>query len=207
MKSQVDFIQSVQVQGAAKPTSSCTSTAASRGPSAPASRRARLYNNGHRTEWIGLDKVPGIDYRQKRDESTRCYFCKNKCLRTFIDVDIELQNTEAEERMARRGSSSRSRRRPKSTRSHRGTKRLIIATCEKGEVEDVESMRKIKGGLDEIKKDYPNYAAQAAKDVWRRAEARESVADDPDEAESGLGSGGDEELPPVDLAQHSLSAR
>src|SRR5690606_27545994 len=29
----------------------------------------RLYERGHRSEWIGLDKVPGISYSQKRDES------------------------------------------------------------------------------------------------------------------------------------------
>ncbi|MGB1277527.1 MAG: acyl-CoA dehydratase activase-related protein, partial [Nannocystaceae bacterium] len=48
-----------------------------------------------------------------------------------------------------------------------GTKRLIIATCEKGEVEDIESMRKIKSGLDRFKQEFPNLAAKAAKDIWR----------------------------------------
>ncbi|MFQ5791644.1 MAG: CoA activase, partial [Acidobacteriota bacterium] len=47
---------------------------------------ARLYDNGHRTGFIGLDAVEAIEYTTTRDENTRCYFCKNKCLRTFIDV-------------------------------------------------------------------------------------------------------------------------
>src|SRR5690606_23099710 len=118
----------------------------------------RLYERGHRSEWIGLDKVPGISYSQKRDESTRCYFCKNKCLRTFIDVDLELDNAEAERRMAA-GQLVQLRKKTETTQI--ATKRLIIATCEKGEVEDVESMRKIKSGLDQATKYFPNFAAIA----------------------------------------------
>src|SRR5690606_32594266 len=157
----------------------------------------RLYMNGHRSEWIGLEKVPGISYSQRRDESTRCYFCKNKCLRTFIDVDLELENAEAEARLAQ-GQLLQIRKKTEST--HVGTKRLIIATCEKGEVEDVESMRKIKGGLEKIKRDYPNLAASAAKDIWK-AQNPPVVADDPDEVEHGLGLPEDVELPPQ-LAKH-----
>jgi activator of 2-hydroxyglutaryl-CoA dehydratase len=47
---------------------------------------ARLYHNGQRTEFIGLDRVSKILYKTTREETTRCFFCKNKCLRTFIDV-------------------------------------------------------------------------------------------------------------------------
>lgn len=157
----------------------------------------RLHMNGHRTEWIGLAKVPGIDYRQKRDESTRCYFCKNKCLRTFIDVDIELENQEAETRMAQ-GQLIQIRKKTEETQV--GTKRLIIATCEKGEVEDVESMRKIKSGLDKVKGEYPNLAAIAAKDIWK-AQKPPIVADDPDEVEKGLGLPEEVDLPPS-MAKH-----
>jgi len=157
----------------------------------------RLYMNGHRSEWIGLEKVPGITYSQRRDESTRCYFCKNKCLRTFIDVDLELDNKEAETRLAR-GQLLQIRKKTEETQI--GTKRLIIATCEKGEVEDVESMRKIKGGLDRIKKDYPNLAADAAKDIWK-AQNPTVVADDPEVVERSHGLPEEVELPPV-LAKH-----
>ena len=31
-------------------------------------------------------RAPHISYTTTRNEATRCYFCKNKCLRTFIDV-------------------------------------------------------------------------------------------------------------------------
>ena len=47
----------------------------------------RLWKNGRQTIFIGLDAVRNIRYRTTRNENTRCYFCKNNCLRTFIDVD------------------------------------------------------------------------------------------------------------------------
>jgi predicted nucleotide-binding protein (sugar kinase/HSP70/actin superfamily) len=48
-----------------------------------------------------------------------------------------------------------------------GSQRLIIATCEKGTVENVDDMRHIKGNLDKIKKENPNFAEIAAKAVFR----------------------------------------
>src|SRR5262249_21964216 len=54
--------------------------------------------------------------------------------------------------------------------------RLIIATCEKGTVEDVNEMRGIKAGLDSMKKANPNFVEIAANDVWH-ARRPERVAD------------------------------
>ncbi len=51
---------------------------------------ARLYHNGKRTEFIGMDRVAKIIFKTTREESTRCFFCKNKCLRTFIDVKTDM---------------------------------------------------------------------------------------------------------------------
>src|SRR5262249_37750508 len=48
-----------------------------------------------------------------------------------------------------------------------GAQRLIIATCEKGTVENIEEMRGIKGNLDRIKKANPNFVEIAAKGVFR----------------------------------------
>ncbi|MBK6504135.1 MAG: hypothetical protein IPG02_00290 [Ignavibacteria bacterium] len=47
-----------------------------------------------------------------------------------------------------------------------GTQRLIIATCEKGTVEDVADMRGIKEGLDQIRKENPNMVDVAANRAW-----------------------------------------
>lgn len=198
VKSQVDFIQerftSKGLQADVIVHKHCGESGAI-GAALEARRQHR--DLGHQTQWIGLDKVPGISYTQKRDESTRCYFCKNKCLRTFIDVDLEMQNAEAESRMAK-GELVQLKKHTDDTQI--GTKRLIIATCEKGEVEDIDSMRKIKSGLDRAKKDFPNYAAIAAKDVWKAIKPK-LVADDPEEVERGLGLPEEIDLPPV-LAKH-----
>jgi predicted CoA-substrate-specific enzyme activase len=193
VKSQVDFIQERFTSKGLEAEVIVHKHCGESGAIGAALEARRMHQKlGHQTQWIGLEKVPTIDYRQRRDESTRCYFCKNKCLRTFIDVDIELHNHEAETRM-QAGELLQIRKHSDDTQL--GTKRLIIATCEKGEVEDVESMRKIKSGLDKAKKSYPNLAAIAAKDVWK-AQTPPSVADDPAEVERGLGLPEELELPP-----------
>ncbi|MEM7154659.1 MAG: BadF/BadG/BcrA/BcrD ATPase family protein [Myxococcota bacterium] len=198
VKSQVDFIQERFTAKGLQADVIVHKHCGESGAIGAALESRRMHQRlGHQTQWIGLDKVPGIDYRQKRDESTRCYFCKNKCLRTFIDVDIELENKEAKQRME---AGELLQIRKKSDATQMATKRLIIATCEKGEVEDVESMRKIKSGLDAAKKDFPNLAATAAKDVWKAVKPP-IVADDPDEVEKGLGLPEAFELPPT-LAKH-----
>jgi predicted nucleotide-binding protein (sugar kinase/HSP70/actin superfamily) len=57
-----------------------------------------------------------------------------------------------------------------------GEQRLIISTCEKGQVEDVNDMKDIKAGLDEIKGKHPNFVDIAAHEVFRPVNAK-SVAD------------------------------
>jgi predicted nucleotide-binding protein (sugar kinase/HSP70/actin superfamily) len=115
----------------------------------------RLWDNGRQTTFIGLDAIEQISYKTTRNEATRCYFCKNKCLRTFIDVKTTIINPDF--------------RPPVKTKVplEAGSQRLIIATCEKGTVENVEDMRQIKGNLDRIKKANPNFVEIAAKAVFR----------------------------------------
>ena len=43
--------------------------------------------------FVGLDAVRKIEYRTTRNEDTRCNFCKNNCLRTFIDINEPLLRT------------------------------------------------------------------------------------------------------------------
>ena len=112
----------------------------------------------------GLDAVRKIQYRTTRNESTRCNFCKNNCLRTFIDVRTE----PAKELVAIK----------KVTKVPLmlGEQRLIIATCEKGLVEDVNEMKDIKAGIEKLRDQYPNFVDYAAKEVFRPTNAK-SVAD------------------------------
>jgi predicted CoA-substrate-specific enzyme activase len=124
----------------------------------------RLWRNGHFTTFIGLDAVRNISYRTTHSEETRCHFCKNACLRTFLDVQAGLAETWV----------------PPSFRTNvpfqPGEQRMIIASCEKGAVEDIETMRGIKAHLDATKTANPNLVELAAREVWRSRHP-ESIAD------------------------------
>jgi predicted CoA-substrate-specific enzyme activase len=137
----------------------------------------RLYANGQRTRFIGLDAVRRITYRTTRNEATRCNFCKNNCLRTFIDIKMAPASAEA---TAVKAASAEVKPAPvkfvSKVAKAADEQRLIIATCEKGTVEDVNEMRGIKAGLDAVKKANPNFVEIAAKDVWK-ARNPERVAD------------------------------
>jgi predicted nucleotide-binding protein (sugar kinase/HSP70/actin superfamily) len=127
----------------------------------------RLWRNGMRTTFIGLEAVRKIEYRSTRNEDTRCNFCKNTCLRTFIDIKMDtllpLPVTPVKKKVTKVPLAA-------------NEQRLIIATCEKGTVEDVSEMKGIKAGLDQIKDANPNFVDIAAREVFRPANAK-SVAD------------------------------
>ena len=170
----------------------------------------RLYNRGHRTTFIGLDAVRKISYRTTRNEATRCNFCKNNCLRTFIDIKMPAFAQGGTTAMAGKTAKGPAEARkgpaeagpyvphdgnPPSDDVRRGRlqpahlqpaqpgavpvkfvskvakmddeRRLIIATCEKGSVEDVNEMRGIKAGIDEAKKANPNFVEIASKEAFR----------------------------------------
>ena len=88
VKAQVDFIRvALPAARTSSRRSSCTSTAAKSGAIGAALEARRLWDNGHRHARSSASTPCGdITYRTTRNEATRCYFCKNKCLRTFIDV-------------------------------------------------------------------------------------------------------------------------
>ena len=122
VKAQVDFIESrFKGKDVTPRTSSCTSTAARPARSARRSRPGACGTTAARPTFIGLERVRDITYSTTRNEDTRCYFCKNKCLRTFIDVTVDGSSM----RRLPPGASRRCRSKP-------GAQRLIIATCEKG---------------------------------------------------------------------------
>ena len=128
---------------------------------------ARLYDNGMRTQFIGLDKVARIVFKTTRNEATRCYFCKNKCLRTFIDVATEEKAIPYVKDESIEFPKDKIVNPDSKVPIVDGTQRLIIATCEKGTVEDLSSMKDIKKGLDAVKDITPNLVEYAAVEVWR----------------------------------------
>lgn len=138
VKAQVDFIAS-RYRDKEVPEIVVHKHCGEAGAIGAAIEAARLYASGRRTSFIGLDRVREIQYKTTRGEETRCYFCKNKCLRTFIDVESGAKEKN----------------------------RIIVATCEKGTVEDIDAMRVIKKGLDTVKEKNPNLVHWAAEAVWR----------------------------------------
>ncbi len=155
VKAQVDFIESRFKGKEVQPDVIVHEHCGEAGAIGAALEAGRLWDNGRQTTFIGLEATAKIAYKTTRNESTRCYFCKNKCLRTFIDVKTSLINLEYKP--------------PAKTKVplESGAQRLIIATCEKGTVENIDEMRQIKGNLDRVKKENPNFVEVAAKAVFR----------------------------------------
>ncbi len=201
VKAEVDFIRSSFRAAGKEPEIIVHEHCAEAGAIGAAVEALRIWREGHHSTFIGLDAVRNISYRTTRNEDTRCYFCKNNCLRTFIDVDVSRGSTHDLGRL----SSDHSVRavplrassqpliqvqlsiRPAETvpsfqdRKTKvplrvGERRLIIATCEKGAVEDLEEMKDIKAGLDSVKDANPNFVDVAAHEVFKAREVK-SVAD------------------------------
>jgi predicted CoA-substrate-specific enzyme activase len=164
VKAEVDFIRSSFRSAGKQPEIIVHEHCGESGAIGAAQEALRLWRNGQRTTFIGLDAVRKIEYRTTRSESTRCNFCKNNCLRTFIDVRTEpVKNLVPIERITK-------------VPLMMGEQRLIIATCEKGTVEDLNEMKDIKAGLDKIRDTHPNFVDFASKEVFRPTNAK-SVAD------------------------------
>ena len=239
VKAEVDFIKSSFRAKGKVPEIIVHEHCGESGAIGAAQEALRLWNNGKRTTFIGLDAVRNIRYRTTRNEDTRCYFCKNNCLRTFIDVDVTaaqdshghdhhdhdhahepqvVNNLPSLEQIQANAPAAEAHGSSCSTGSSRGSfkakiepliqiqmspgsskvvelpkpvdfqikktkvplrvgeQRLIIATCEKGTVEDLADMKDIKADIDKIKEANPNYVDIAARDVFRQRQV-EIVAD------------------------------
>ena len=245
VKAEVDFIKSSFRANGREPEIIVHEHCGESGAIGAAQEALRLWHNGRQTTFIGLEAVENIRYHTTRNEDTRCYFCKNNCLRTFIDVDVTGKGHEdshsnsdpgdraaAMEEVAEVVSSLPSLEQiqanlppvethgscgsgehsspsvfkakieplvqiqlapgsnkvvelpkptdfqPRKTKVplRVGEQRLIIATCEKGAVEDLDEMKGIKADIDKIKALNPNYVDIAARDVFRHREV-EIVSD------------------------------
>jgi predicted CoA-substrate-specific enzyme activase len=190
VKAQVDFIHSRFRGAAEQPEVVVHKFCGEAGAIGCAVEAHRLYTErGHRTSFIGLERVRQIAFRTTRSEATRCFFCKNKCLRTFIDVRTGAEATAEiasdQQDVARVTIQNARNRAPSKVPLEQGEQRLIIATCEKGTVEDVAAMKEIKAGIDAIGDANPDFAALAARAAFAPSRV-ESVADSRKRAASAL---------------------
>ena len=161
VKAQVDFIESRFRDKGVKPNVIVHEHCGESGAIGAAIEANRLWKLGRQTSFIGLDAVEKISYVTHRNEDTRCYFCKNKCLRTFIDVKlmpgVPIENI-----------GFKTSKIPIAE----GTKRLIVNnSCDRGLVEDINAMREIKKGMDSVKDANPNMAEVAAKMAFKPVKA------------------------------------
>ncbi len=145
VKAEVDFIRASFAPSGIVPEIVVHRHAGEAGAIGAALEAMRVTARGARqTSFIGLDAVARISYVTTRGEETRCRFCTNACLRTFIDVSTGTD----------------------------GTRRIIVANCEKGAVEDLDVLRKVKAGLDRVAADNPNFVEIAGREVWRSPQVR-----------------------------------
>ncbi|MBI3264654.1 MAG: CoA activase, partial [Acidobacteria bacterium] len=158
VKAEVDFIRS-SFRGQEEPEIIVHEHCGEAGAIGAAVEARRLWKNGRKTSFIGLDAVRRITYRSTRNESTRCNFCKNTCLRTFIDIKMGPKPVAAAPSVPVTFHSKV----PKAD----DEVRVIIATCEKGSVEDVASMREIKTAVDAVKNANPNFVEIASKEIFK----------------------------------------
>jgi predicted CoA-substrate-specific enzyme activase len=140
VKAEVDFIQQ-RFQGSGKEAEIIVHKhAGEAGAIGAAFEAMTLWQQGRKTTFIGLDAVQNIKYHTTVGEETRCHFCKNNCLRTFIDIG---------------------------TGNGDDTRRLIVATCERGTVEDLSAMKEIQAELSAAREANPNLLEYAGREVWK----------------------------------------
>ena len=148
VKAQVDFIME-RFRGTGKtPEITVHKHAGEAGAIGAAFEAMSLVDAGRETTFIGLDAVRKLEFKTTVGEETRCHFCKNACLRTFIDISV--------------GGNSR---------------RLIIAACERGSVEDAGAMKNIQAALSAAIKANPNLLEYACREVWKTSDPGESPAE------------------------------
>jgi predicted CoA-substrate-specific enzyme activase len=155
VKAQIDYIRKGFRESSIEPEILVHKHCGEAGAIGAALEAQRLYQDGKRTEFIGLDAVRKIAYRTTTNEATVCQFCNNHCLRTFIDYRTDgLPPSQPEPDGC-------------NTRPEDGEQRLIIASCEKGAAGTANDMRAIVAEMGETKKRNPNLVEIAARTVWK----------------------------------------
>jgi predicted CoA-substrate-specific enzyme activase len=164
VKAQVDFIRASFHAEGVEPRIVVHQHCGESGAIGAGLEAMRVQEGGRLSRFIGFDATASITYTTTTDERTRCVFCKNRCLRTFIDVCIA----------SAKGAGGDGRGLPEDGEPDQpskvllapGLRRLIVGnSCEKGAVETLDKMRVIKADMDAIANDTPNlvdFAQRAA---------------------------------------------
>lgn len=140
VKAEVDFIRN-HYHGAGIPEVLIHPNCCEAGAIGAALEAAENSRSQNASSFPGFEFLDQLSYSIRRDESTRCHFCTNRCLRTFVELSTD-------------------------ARSAREPKRVIIATCERGEAENDAEVRKINSTWCALRQNAPNYVQSAAEKVW-----------------------------------------
>lgn len=158
VKAQVDFIHSRFAGSGVEPDVKVHQYCGESGAIGAALEARRIATQGKQTNFIGFEALKTIAYRIHNNEHTVCYFCENKCQRTFIDVQmiskVKKHNNVLGSKIP----------------LQKGGVRIICGNnCDKGLVEDIVSMRAIKKEVDEVNHSNPNFVTMASEQVWKKS--------------------------------------
>ncbi len=157
VRAQVAFIEERFKQSEIEPQISVHRFTGESGAIGAALEAIRIHQPGQATPFIGLDALATLTYQTKRDESTRCDFCKSKCLRTFVDIELTRKPVQ-------KAALSVVPVTPVS-------RRFINAPCDRGQVEDLSAVRQINSQRNRLKKANPNLSDYAARRAWQNFKA------------------------------------
>ena len=159
VRAQVEFIRErFSQQSEIEPRISVHRFTGESGAIGAALEAIRIHQPDQATPFIGLDALASLTYQTKRDESTRCNFCKSNCLRTFVDIELALKPVQ------------------KSALSvvpvTPTSRRFINAPCDRGQVEERGAVREINLQRNRLKKSNPNLSDYAARRAWQNFKPR-----------------------------------
>jgi predicted CoA-substrate-specific enzyme activase len=140
VKAELDYIRN-HYHGVGRPEVLIHPNCSEAGAIGAALEAVERFSDGGRTTFPGFESLDTLRYTIRRDETTRCGFCTNRCLRTFVELNSEPS---------------------KAT----GSKRVIVASCERGEAENSEAVRKINTSWRLQRQSCPNFVQLAAEKAW-----------------------------------------
>lgn len=100
-----------------------------------------LWAAGKTTQFPGLEAIEALQFRAESGPQTRCRYCQNACIRTFLHFELGGEPG-----------------------------RLIVASCEKGAAEDAAAVRRVIAAAEKTRRENPNLVALAARTCWRPPE-------------------------------------
>ena len=155
VKAQVDFLRTAFRSTGIMPEIVVHPHCGEAGAIGAALEAIRLHRPNTPSSFIGMEAVSRIRYTTTSNEETRCRYCKNACPRTLLEVHFDGDTT-----------------------TEITSRRILLANCEKGAAENLESVRSIQTRLDATRNAHPNLVEIATHKVWLPRHP-ESAADSP----------------------------